>query len=646
MASPSILFQAGKLGDVPQLAAELRLAKGLLQSNQPVGRIYGISGGSLTAAAFALELSARMDPEKWSWAAGILEVLSGYLTGSPGWKKRRFNLNPKFGLYNLKPMRRWLEHNFIAHSSEQPLMISDLPVDLYIGAADHNGLLTLFGKPDDTLQMQYHFLTIQPPQDAALVDALIAALSTLLTYEPALVNGAYHRDCRPIVVDAGAVIADLEANDPRPILRSKPHNSPSKLHSNLITSSFIMHSHHEQNAALLASLYLELKEQHSLLKSALFNHPTAVIAAAQPNVTHVQLPYIGSTEAATNMRQSVEQKDALIERFTDLLAGQLDDFPFDTSTNLIYGAGGFSGILAGLVAARRISAGFQSGGGQVNQIYGISAGVINGFFHAVQNAAAQHPNLYTPAAQFALNDLEAFIADLKPEKVVSINRNPVRLWKGLANLKPFEAYLEDRLSAYTGSTNPQILTFDDISLPLTVCVARRDGFTDFLGMTEPERRMRLNGREIKVLSAPVIRSIIAGWSMNTYVEPTRIGAELYTDAGGTFYDIGIFPVCLDPELRSLINIHLDEPEGHSYNLPPKPNLLRILFDTHNYTFPEERRRMYYLTNLLYQHYQLRNAVKQQIPDLAREAPISDLTDHDLRKDWNLINRDTNLYQWM
>ncbi len=643
---PSLIFQAGKLVDIPQLVDELAAAKELLQSNQPIGRIYGISGGSLTAAAFALAFSARLNPQSWSWAADMLDDLSSYLTGSPGWKKRRYNFNPRFGLYNLKPLRRWLERNINGHSSEKPLMISELPVDLYIGAADRDGLLTLFGKPDNSLQLQYHFLTIHPPQDAPLVDALIAAVSTLLTTEPALVNGAYYRDCRPILVDTGALISDLEGQDPRKILRSKPYISKQRLRNNVLTSSFIMHAHHQQNAVLLSLLYLDLKERHRLLETALKNHTASISTPSQPNVFHVQLPYIGSTEAATNMRQSVEQKDQLIQRFTDLLAGQLDDFPFDTSANLIYGAGGFSGILAGLVAARRISAGFQRGGGQVNQIYGISAGVINGFFHAVQLAAGQHPHLYTPAAQSALNDLEAFIADIKAEKVVNVNRNPLRLWKGLANLAPFEAYLEERLKAYTGCSDPQSLTFNDISLPLTVCVAREDGFTDFLGMTTPERRTRLNGREIKVLSAPVIRSIIAGWSMNTYIEPTRIGDQLYTDAGGTFYDIGIFPVCLDPELRSLINIHLDEPEGHSYNLPNKPDLLRILFDTHNYTFPEERRRMYYLTNLLYRHYQLRLAVQEHAPDLAQNEPISDLLQDDFCKDWNLINRTTNLYQWM
>jgi hypothetical protein len=57
----------------------------------------------------------------------------------------------------------------------------------------------------------------------------------------------------------------------------------------------------------------------------------------------------------------------------------------------------------------------------------------------------------------------------------------------------------------------------------------------------------------------------------------------------------------------LLNIHLDEPEGHSYRLPPRPNLIRIVFDTHNYTFPEERRRMRFLTHLLFDHYRLRAA---------------------------------------
>ncbi len=138
-----------------------------------------------------------------------------------------------------------------------------------------------------------------------------------------------------------------------------------------------------------------------------------------------------------------------------------------------------------------------------------------------------------------------------------------------------------------------------------MAAARNDGFTDFLGMTRPERRMRFGGQEVRVLGAPVVKAMLAGWSMNTYIQPTSLGGQAYRDGGGTFYDPGLFAACLDADLTNLLNIHLDEPEGHSYHLPPRPNLVRLLFDTHNYNFPEERRRMRRLTDLLYEHYRLR-----------------------------------------
>jgi hypothetical protein len=137
-----------------------------------------------------------------------------------------------------------------------------------------------------------------------------------------------------------------------------------------------------------------------------------------------------------------------------------------------------------------------------------------------------------------------------------------------------------------------------------------------------------------VQAAPVVRAIIAGWSMNTYIEPAALNGQLYCDGGGTFYDIGLFVACMDPQLTNLINIHLDEPEGHSYHIPPRPNLLRIVLDTHNYTFPEERRRMCLLTDLLYAHYRLRGerAARQDRrtdgsapirPDFRRDGSVAD-----------------------
>ncbi len=82
--------------------------------------------------------------------------------------------------------------------------------------------------------------------------------------------------------------------------------------------------------------------------------------------------------------------------------------------------------------------------------------------------------------------------------------------------------------------------------------------------------------------------------------------------------------CLDQELNNVLNIHLDEPEGHTYNLPPRPSLLRLLFDTHNYNFPEERRRMRLLTDLLYAHYDLRMCAAQA------GLPVSP----DFRQEWD------------
>jgi hypothetical protein len=57
-----------------------------------------------------------------------------------------------------------------------------------------------------------------------------------------------------------------------------------------------------------------------------------------------------------------------MRRFRELLDGQLEGFPFDQPANVIYGAGGFSGILAGLVTTRAVDAGFGRGGGQVQQV--------------------------------------------------------------------------------------------------------------------------------------------------------------------------------------------------------------------------------------------------------------------------------------
>ena len=493
---------------------------------------------------------------------------------------------------------------------------------------DGDAIFNLLGKPDPALTFLYQFVAVGPPLDAPLLDACMASLSTMLSTIPVQIDGRYYRDVRPAIPNASAIITDLEKRVPRHIIHRNPYTPIRTWHCNVISSSMIMQSYHERNQNLLARTYLDLVTRHEEILRLIKDIDRQPKQADQfPNVYHINLPYVGSTEASTNMRQAVASKEALMEKFSTLLQNQLDDIPFDQETNIIYGAGGFSGILAGLVTTRAVEKRFCQQQGIIKQIYGVSAGVINGFFHAVQIAAQQTPQHYLTTAQQAINDLENFFERIEPRKIMQINKNPLRLWHGLANLSPLASFLAERLKAYTGCDNPYEITFDAIQLPLTVAVGNKQGTSDFLGMTSPERRMKFANQEIKVKSAPIIQAILAGWSMNTYIEPTHLNGAIYQDGGGTFYDIGLFTACLDETLTNLINIHLDEPEGHSYNLPEKPNIVRILFDAHNYYFPEERRRMLHLTNLLYEHYQMRLLLEKIHPDTI--LPI------DFRQNWEL-----------
>jgi hypothetical protein len=606
LASPTtIIFQSAKLGDLPWVLKELEWAERLLSDGVAVGRIFGVSGGNLAALAFGLARVALKSPHIWGKARNAPADFRSFLSRAHSRDLRNLKLNPAYGFYNLQPLRRWIASRLRAYTGRDDWLLSELGMPLYLCAVDQDAVFCMYGPPDDSLQCDYSFVHIPPPQDAPLLDGLIAGLSTRLSTDAQAVKGAWRYDCRPSVVDAGAIVADLEAADPRPILRIRPRTVIRRWPLNWFTSSFVMHSAHERNQALLAESYLDLLERQQGLAEALAHASRLTLPPLHPVVGHVDLPYIGSTEALTNMRQSVENRAALTARFQEVLDGQLDAFPFDQPANVIYGAGGFSGILGGMIATRAVEEGLDRGGGKVRQIYGVSAGVLNGFFHAVQIAAVRHPDLYTPAARRALDDLETFMAHCEPGKIAAVNRNPLKFWIGWANLGPLEGFLLDRLAVYTGSKHPDRITFDDIALPLTVTAACTDGYTEFLGMTQPDRAFEWGGRAWRVVPAPVVRAIVAGWSMNTYILPTDLNSQQYTDGGGTFYDPGLLVACLDPELTNLLNIHLDEPEGHSYHLPPRMNLVRILFDTHNLTFPEERRRMRAITNLLYEHFRLR-----------------------------------------
>ncbi len=628
---PSVIYQAAKLGDVGCLLAEFKLAAEAQHAGRQPGRLYGVSGGGFLALASGLHWASQVNPDRWGAASTALDDFRAFLEAAPSRALRARNLDPRYGPFNLRPLRAWVDARLRAYGAPDDPWLSDLGVPLYLCAMDRDGTFTLLGPADERLQFQYHAVRVGPPRDAPVSEALIAALSTLLSTEPVWVRardggGQWLRDARPAIVDAGAIVADLEAGAPRPIVRTRPHAPIRPWALNWITSSFIMHSANERNQTLLAAHYLDLLARYRALKRRMAEIRRQPEDVDAPLVGHVDLPYIGSTEAFTNMRQSAQNKDVLMTRFRALLDGQLDAFDFRHSANVIYGAGGFSGILAGLVTTRLVDEGFARGGGGVRQVYGVSAGVLNGFFHTIQLAAARRPDRYQPAARNALGDLEAFVASVEPTRVGALNWNPVRFWKGWADLEPMEAFFIDRLRAYTGVEHPESLTFDDLDLPLTVAAARGDGFTDFLGPSRPQRKMLFAGRAWTPVNTPVVRALIAGWSMNTYIHPTSLNGQEYRDGGGTFYDPALFVICMDDDPVNLLNIHLDEPEGHSYNLPERPDLLRILFDTHNYVFPEERRRMRLLTDLLFAHIrQLRSyerATGERMLDFRQEWTLS------------------------
>jgi len=108
---PSIIFQSAKLGDLPFIVRELERAEALLKEDKPIGRIYGVSGGALTATAFALALAAKKDPQKWGRASAAIKDFHDFLAGARSGQIRSLNLNPWYGRSNLKPLRKWLKRS-------------------------------------------------------------------------------------------------------------------------------------------------------------------------------------------------------------------------------------------------------------------------------------------------------------------------------------------------------------------------------------------------------------------------------------------------------------------------------------------------------------------------------------------------------
>ena len=76
-------------------------------------------------------------------------------------------------------------------------------------------------------------------------------------------------------------------------------------------------------------------------------------------------------------------------------------------------------------------------------------------------------------------------------------------------------------------------------------------------------------------------------------------------------------------------MHFAEPPNHSYGFDERLTLLRIVFDTHNFTFPEERRRMRKMVNLFYDYEALRRRVAHLVDAIKQAGRQAMLARHDL-----------------
>jgi hypothetical protein len=208
----------------------------------------------------------------------------------------------------------------------------------------------------------------------------------------------------------------------------------------------------------------------------------------------------------------------------------------------------------------------------------------------------------------------------------------------LVNWGPFREQLCGYIERWTGRPDADQVTFEDIRIPFYVTGARgSDGYADFLGMPD-DLEMRFAGRTIRPLNCAVVDAVIGGMAQPFYVTPPVIHGEIYFDGGGAFYDVGLFAAAMEPRAVSLLSMHFAEPPNHSYGFDERPNLVRIVFDTHNFTFPEERRRMRKIVDLFYDYEAYRRWVAHLVGALeetgrGKELAGFGLSSHDLERNW-------------
>jgi len=639
----SVIYQSGRLSDNDAMRADFALARQVEREGVDVGRIYAIAGGAVVALAHALVRTARARPERFTpLAAEALDDFERYFSAARRGDLRRFNLRRIASApFSLEPLRRWLDARlceYLVGADTSLLRLSDLTTPIYLCVLDRDGHPSFLGPPDANLAASYFNCRVGV-EDAPVLDAVVAALSEVLWYEPALVNGRRRKGGRPILADISGLVLDLEATAPRPLRLRRPRTPLPGWPANALTRAFIMHRWHERNQAELTAHYCDLVSRKRALDDlavslrARLGAParTRPDASAQiPQICNVRLPYTGSTRVDVNMRESIANRQELQRRFLEIGAPQLEGFPLDRPFTLIYGAGGFSGIVAGLTMARLI----DRRQGAVRRLFGISSGVLNGLFHSVALAAQCHPQRFTAAARTAVDSFEAFFDQLTELKLAQFNRRPDKIYRGLGNLDPLRAHLRRFLVEWTGQADVDDATFSALSLPLYVVTARAvDGYPEFFG--DPgQLEMRYAGRTVRPVDAPVLDALMAGLAQPFYVSPQTIHGAVYLDGGAASYNVELFAAAMEPELPDLVSVHVADPEDFSYGLAEHPRALDVAFDIHNLTFPEQRRRMTALAELLYAHEAQRRELHAVVARAqARGETLADLETEQLEPGW-------------
>lgn len=634
-APPTLIYQRGKLyGQRPAILRDFAQARDLLADGLEPGRIVGSSGGALPALAHAITLAARREPERFApEAAHAIDAMEALLRAGRPRALYRVNWGSLiYGLHQPGPLRRWLDDHirvWLRRPDGAAPLLSEIGYPLYLAAGDRDGFPVFFGPQDEGLRRAYYNCTVRT-EDAPIVDACIAALSTLFLFDAVRVNGAYYKDLRPGLPDLSATLIDMQQADPRPLIAVPPEVEQRRGQPNLISQGLFMHRWMERNTgfvtrfdAALAARITQIEQwAASLGRLETIQGP---IRPGELRACHPRIEYLTSTQMLEDTAIASREYERFIRLGAEVGGPQIAQIDLSQPYNVFYGAGGLSAVLicVGLIGE------IQRKGQEPVRISGCSAGLMPGLFHAVTLAAKRHPHLYRPEALHALDDLAALFAGRQPSDIFTFNwLRPRRLWRGLADLRGLRANLTALLEKYTGVPDGSKLRFSDMQLPFwPVASSNPDGYPAVFGMPD-DLVMRFDGEVIRPIDAPVVDAVIAGASLPLFAVPGVVEGREYVDGGASIFDHSLIMTLMDPQPRGLLSVHLGEPTDYSFGYPERPPLLRSLYDTHSYMIPEQRRRVHEAVNRFYAYLRLRaraRALRDSLSPAERAArPTPDL----------------------